>query len=161
MSESTIVGGPQSSPEACAATACAGVSSVPAIQGQPGFTVLVVEGNAFFRDLLQDVLRLRFPSLALATATTIGDALVQIDAIRPDLIFLDVRLADADGFELTRRIQQSAARESIIFFTGVDFPDHRGEALRSCADHSLGKGTAANSDIVGLVESAVASRALR
>jgi DNA-binding NarL/FixJ family response regulator len=130
-------------------------------EDQPGFTVLVVEGNSLFRDLLYDVLRLRFPSVALATAPTVGDALVQIDAIRPDLIFMDVRLADTEGIELIRRAQRSAVKASVKFFTGVDFPEHRGEALRGCADHFLGSGTVANSDIVGLVESAFASRPLR
>jgi len=133
----------------------------PLPEGQANFTVLVVEGNSFFRDLLQDALHLRLPSLKLSTAATVADALVQIDAIRPDLIFMDVRLADADGFEMTRRVQQAADKASVILFTGIDFPEHRGEARRSCADHCRGNELATDSDIIRLVESAVASCAAR
>jgi CheY-like chemotaxis protein len=125
---------------------------------QTSFSILVVEDNTLFRDLLNDVLKLRFPSLTLATVATGSEALAQIDLIRPDLIFMDPRLPGEDGFELVRRFQQAAAKAIVILFSGIDFLEYRGEALCCCADHYLGIGKTDNRDIVDLVESIVASR---
>jgi DNA-binding NarL/FixJ family response regulator len=123
---------------------------------KPG--ILIVEDNLQFRDDLHDFLKGRFPFAQVAKAASVREALDTIECLHPDVIFLDVRLPDGNGLELTRRLRAARLDASIAVFTSHDLPEYREEALRSGADAFLVKGSASVADILGVVESALASR---
>lgn len=126
-------------------------------RGNP-FAILIVEDNPAFREFLKNALQARFSFVALSTAGGIREALLRINAVRPDLVFVDVHLPDGRGFELARRIRAMSVDAKVVFVSGYDLPEYRIEAYRSGADHYLTKGKASIEEIAALVDSSIASR---
>jgi CheY-like chemotaxis protein len=122
------------------------------------FGILIVEDNPLLRENLYDSLRSHFPFAVLARANGVQDALATVDDMRPDVIFLDIRLPDGNGLELTRRLRATGSDASIVIFTSHDLPEYREEAHRNGASHFLVKGLADLSDIFDVVESVLAAR---
>lgn len=122
------------------------------------FGILIVEDNPLLRENLYDSLRAHFPFAMLARANGVQDALATVDDMRPDVIFLDIRLPDGNGLELTRRLRAMGSDALIVIFTSHDLPEYREEAHRNGANHFLVKGFADLSDIFDVVESALAAR---
>lgn len=120
--------------------------------------ILIVEDNRFFSEALSSALQSRFPFLALAKAAGAKEALAQIQAVRPELIFMDVVLPDGNGLELTRRIRAGGINAVVAVLTSHDLPEYREEAIRSGADHFIGKASMDLGDIFALVESILATR---
>src|SRR5207302_10171607 len=54
------------------------------------------------------------------TATGGMDAIRQAEALRPDLIVLDVVMPDLDGFEVCRRLRAMGNEVPVIFLTARD-----------------------------------------
>ncbi len=67
-------------------------------------TVLVVEDDADTRGLTMEVLR--SAGYEVIGASSVGEALVGLDARAPDLVLVDVRLGEGDGLELVRRVRR-------------------------------------------------------
>jgi two-component system OmpR family response regulator len=80
--------------------------------------VLVVDDEPNIRELVQ--VALKFHGCAVSTAAGGLDALRQAEALRPDLIVLDVVMPDLDGFEVCRRLRASGNEVPVIFLTARD-----------------------------------------
>ena len=80
--------------------------------------VLVVDDEPNIRELVQ--VALKFHGCAVSTAASGLDALRQAEALRPDLIVLDVVLPDLDGFEVCRRLRAAGDEVPVIFLTARD-----------------------------------------
>jgi len=75
--------------------------------------------------ILKELLRTHCPEVrVVGEADGIPAALEEIDRTLPDLLFLDINLADSDGFELLDRLQSRELR--VIFVTA-----HDDQALRA------------------------------
>ncbi len=122
------------------------------------FTILIVEDNAQLREVLHETLCERFPFPVLAESKDVEDALTTIDAVLPDVIFVDINLPDGNGFDLIRQLRAERNDAFIAVLTGHDSPQYKEAAIRSGADHYLVKGSASLDDIFSVVESAIASR---
>lgn len=61
------------------------------------------------------------------------EAVDQIQATRPDLLFLDVQMPDMDGFEVLRRVPQSRVCGMVVIFTTA----HDKHALRAFEVNAL------------------------
>lgn len=81
----------------------------------------------------------RFPSLVILEAEDGEEALRTIPASLPDLIFMDVRLPDANGLELTRLIKDLFPAIKVVIVTNYDQSEYREEAYRCKADHYISK----------------------
>ena len=68
-----------------------------------GLKVLVVDDQSDARDLIKRVLE--DCGAAVLTAGSAADALVLVEAQRPDVLVTDIGMPDADGFELLRRVR--------------------------------------------------------
>lgn len=79
-------------------------------------TLLVVDDEPsilhFFRRAFRE------PEVNLETAASAEEGLNKVKAIKPDVIVLDVNLADHSGLDLFRQIQQIDTRIPVIFITG-------------------------------------------
>ncbi len=80
--------------------------------------VLIVDDEELARKRLRRLLKKFEPELAIVGEAGNGDEAVErIDALRPDLIFLDVQMPGCDGFEVVRRLK---SKPYIVFATAFD-----------------------------------------
>lgn len=65
----------------------------------------------------------------VGTASSVRTGIVAIETYKPDLIFLDIHLADGDGFQVLESVQDK--NQNVIFVTGHE--EHAVKAFRSDA----------------------------
>ena len=120
--------------------------------------ILVVEDSAIFRTLLKETLQSRFPSTEIIEATDGKEAMKEITAHLPDLIFMDIKLPGENGLDLTARIKTKYPDVIVIVLTSYDTPEYREAAVKAKADHFLAKGSSSREGILTLVESFLGGR---
>ncbi|MEA2078693.1 MAG: response regulator transcription factor [Pseudomonadota bacterium] len=120
------------------------------------FSTLLVEDNENFRQLLSDTLLKRFPAIDVEESNDGEDALCKMEYLRPDIIFMDIRLPGENGLELTRKIKQVYEYTVIVILTGHDLPEYRQRAFRNGADCFISKDSdTCMEDILARVEGAM------
>jgi DNA-binding NarL/FixJ family response regulator len=122
------------------------------------FNALIVEDSSFYRQLLKETLCSQFPKMDISEAADGEEALKKVAAVPPDLIFMDIRLPDESGLELTRKIKMQYPNAIIIILTSYDLPEYREAALQYKANHFLSKGSATKEHILALVKSILSER---
>ncbi len=102
-------------------------------------TVLVVEDEPPNRELL--VRLLADHGYAVESVNDGEAALVALERTPLDLILLDVRLPGIDGFEVCRRVKQSAATRltPVVLVTGLHDREHKIRGIEAGADDFLSK----------------------
>ena len=118
--------------------------------------VLIVEDNPAFGSALQAALKARFPFLDLTTATGAQQAMEDIDALHPELIFMDVVLPDGNGLEITKRLRASGNNAKVIVMSSHDIPEYGDEAIRCGANHFIGKSSLDLGELFALVDAMLA-----
>jgi PAS domain S-box-containing protein len=78
----------------------------------PRRTVLYVEDNPINALIISELLTRR-PDIALHVAVDGDSGVAQAEALRPDLVLLDMQLPDFDGFEVLRRLRARPATAAI------------------------------------------------
>jgi CheY-like chemotaxis protein len=121
------------------------------------FRVLIVEDSTLFRQLFKEALHNRFPSVEIYEATEGGEALLQVETLRPNLIFMDIRLPGENGLELTQKIKARFPNITVIILTGYDLPEYR-EASSQYADYFFSKDSLTTKNIFTLLESILPTR---
>lgn len=78
---------------------------------------------------------------AVETALTGRDALVLLDQFRPDIVLLDIRLPDVDGYELARSIRSSETGRDVLLvaLSGHDRRTSHHQPAASCFDEHFVK----------------------
>ena len=117
------------------------------------FKTLIVEDNAPFRQSLKEMLSERFPAMGVEEAENGEEALEKIESAAPHLVFMDIKLPDANGLEVTRKIKARFVEITIIILTSYDLPEYREAAKQYGADYFLSKESSSREDILTLVES--------
>jgi YesN/AraC family two-component response regulator len=82
--------------------------------------ILIVEDNAAFRQSLKEVLHSRFPFLVVGEAENGDEALQKIDALVPDIIFMDIKLPGENGLQVTQKVKKKYPEIIIIILTYYD-----------------------------------------
>jgi CheY-like chemotaxis protein len=121
------------------------------------FRVLIVEDSTLFRQLFKEVLHNRFPSVEVDEAIDGGEALQKVETLRPNLIFMDIRLPGENGLELTKKIKTLHPNTVVIILTGYDLPEYQ-EASSAHADYFFSKDSLTTKDIFTLLESILPAR---
>lgn len=124
----------------------------------PMINVLIAEDNAAYRQTLHQVLTGRFPFMQITETADGPDALHQALSRHFDLIFMDIRLPQGNGLDLTRAIKAVFADAIICVITSHDLPEYRDAALRNGADRFMVKGDSTGEEIVAMVESLLLTR---
>ena len=76
--------------------------------------ILIVDDEAHLRTLIQQTLEdLEDEGVELLTATNGEEALAVIEAVKPDLVFLDVMMPKLSGFDVCQRVKH------VLGLTGV------------------------------------------
>ena len=117
------------------------------------FKTLIVEDNAAFRRSLSDLLREKYPAMLVAQAENIGQAWYKIFEIKPDLVFVDIKLQEENGLDLAQMIRESHPDTLVAVITNSNFPEYRQAAYHHGAHYFIPKSTATSSDILMLIDS--------
>jgi len=128
------------------------------LMGMPGgLKVLIVEDSTLFRQLFKETLHDRFPSIEIHEAANGEEALRKVEILRPNLIFMDIRLPGENGLELTQKVKNRYPNIIVIILTGYDLPEYR-EASSQYADYFFSKDSSTAENIFTLVESILPAR---
>ena len=87
------------------------------------FVVLLVEDNADFRELYGSALRAS--GLLVDEVVTVNEAIELAERVRPDIVVLDRRLPDGDGWDVARALKAAEGTQHIPI---VAFTSHRERA---------------------------------
>jgi DNA-binding NarL/FixJ family response regulator len=100
---------------------------------------LIVEDNDSFRGILKKSLESLFPSMVIQEATEGNEALRVVDALQPELIFMDIRLPGENGLQLTQKIKKNYPNIKVIILTSYDILEYREAAIRCGANSFIAK----------------------
>ncbi len=97
-------------------------------------SVLVVDDDQDNREMLAEYLTL--VGCTVATASSGVEALVVAEAMRPQVMLMDLALPGIDGWEATRRVKAHPLLKQtvVIAVTAHSLPKHREEALHAGCD---------------------------
>ncbi len=105
--------------------------------GAPALRALVVDDDPTINRLLQ--LRLAGRGLSVQAAYSGEEALAQVSAEQPDIVFLDVSLPGMSGLEVLEQVRASALDMAVIMTTAFGSEQVATDALRRGADDYLRK----------------------
>lgn len=106
--------------------------------------VYVVEDSALVRQRLVDMLAEMGEDEAVEVVGRAWDARGAIAAIRemkPDVVILDVRLAQGTGIEVLQAIKGDASPPVVIMLTAFPYPQYRARCQEAGADYFFDKFT--------------------
>ncbi len=101
--------------------------------------ILIVEDNAFFLQFFRETLRSRFPFMEISEATDGEEAMQKVKTLRPEVVFMDVRLPGQNGLDLTKKLKTEYPDMIVVIVTNYDLPEYRKAAYESKADHFVSK----------------------
>jgi len=116
---------------------------------------LIVEDNAIFREMLKEKLQTVSSSMVIDEAAEGKEALEKVEALKPELVFMDIRLPGENGLQLTQKIKAKYPGTKIIFLTSYDSLEYRNAAIRSGASCYISKDSLHCIQIGKLVKSIV------
>jgi len=119
------------------------------------YRTLIVEDSNFYRQLLKETLKSRFPKMEILEAGDGEEALRKITGSSPHLVFVDIKLPGESGLELTKKIKAQYPNTTVIILTSYDLPEYREAANQFHANYFLSKGTTTKESVVKLVESII------
>jgi DNA-binding NarL/FixJ family response regulator len=88
-----------------------------------GIRVLLVDDVVEVRRLVRTALRFRDAFEVVGEAGDGGEAVRLAQALRPDVVVLDLGLPDIAGREVLSRIRERSPESKVVVFSGVDSPD--------------------------------------
>jgi DNA-binding NarL/FixJ family response regulator len=119
---------------------------------------LIVEDNAAFRESIKDILTAHVPTILLCEAGSCREARERMDEFLPMVVFMDIRLPDGSGLELTREFKRRNPETVVIVLTNYDLPEYRKAAFNSGASYFLVKDAVSPEEISALVQSVASQK---
>jgi DNA-binding NarL/FixJ family response regulator len=117
----------------------------------PVVTALIVEDNPSFRISLREILTARFPEMAVDDVGSSEEALEIMQRLRPDLMFVDIRLPGRNGLELARQIRKGDTELTIVILTNYDLPEFRDAAFQYGVNYFFSKSGSSMEEIVAAI----------
>jgi len=116
--------------------------------------VLVVDDHALFAEALMLTLAIDERIEVVGCATNGAEAVSLAEALRPDVVLMDVHMPTMDGIEATRRVRRISPRTRIVIVTAARSSELATHALAAGAERYLTKDTPA----LQLIDSIVSPR---
>ena len=117
------------------------------------FRVLLVEDDPILRKILKHELAHWFPSIDIQEASDGKEAMAKTASSCPKIVFMDIRLPDESGLQLTKKIKAKCPLTSIAILTSHDSPEYRQAAKECGASQFFVKGATDGCDIQSFVQS--------
>jgi two-component system, NarL family, nitrate/nitrite response regulator NarL len=92
---------------------------VPAAQSK-AVRVLIADDHRLFAEALEAILAADDRIEVVGQANDGGEAVELADALKPDVVLMDVSMPVLDGFEATREIRSTSDQVSVLMLTGSD-----------------------------------------
>jgi two-component system response regulator DevR len=83
----------------------------------PPLRILLVDDHEVVRDGVKALLQATDDIIVTAEASSVREAVDEADRARPDVVVMDVRLADGSGIEATREIRARHPKTAVIMLT--------------------------------------------
>lgn len=125
--------------------------SAPAGVNPCAISTLLVDDSDVFRRSLRRLLTKHFPSMRIDEAATGAEVLHQNR--EHDLVFMDIRLPDTSGLELTRHLKAEHPATTVCVVTQFDIPEYREAANHSGARGFMLKDRLTEEALIGMVRS--------
>ncbi|MBK9714967.1 MAG: response regulator transcription factor [Kouleothrix sp.] len=107
------------------------------MEAQVIIRVLLVDDHALVRDGIAGVIRDQPDMTVVGEAGDGLEALVKAQALRPDVILMDINMPGIDGLEATRLIARALPESQIVMLTMRDEDERLFEAIRGGAQGYL------------------------
>jgi DNA-binding NarL/FixJ family response regulator len=98
-------------------------------------TVLTVDDQAVFRRAVSDLIAATPGFEEVGQAASGAEALEKATALRPDLVLLDVRMADMDGIETAQRLVASECDAVVVLISLNEAPEAASAVAGGVAAH--------------------------
>ena len=89
----------------------------PESAGEDATTVMVVDDQPVFREVVRALLERDGDFSVVAEADDGGDAVSMVEDVNPDVVVMDIQMANMGGIEATRRILASNPRVSVVLIS--------------------------------------------
>jgi DNA-binding NarL/FixJ family response regulator len=109
------------------------------------FKTLIVDDNEDFRHSLIELLSKHYPAMDITQASCGKEARKTMERLTPHLIFMDIRLPDENGLEVSKQIKFLNPNIDLVIMSSFDIPEYRNAAERSGAIYFLAKETLSHS----------------
>jgi len=93
-------------------------------------SVLIVDDHAGFRSWARALLEMQGYEV-VGEAEDGVSAITLVRSVKPQVVLLDIRLPDIDGFEVTRRLTHEGSDATVVLVSSRDAADFGGQ-LASC-----------------------------
>ncbi len=100
--------------------------------------LLVDDHEGFINAAVRHLRRLDWVTIAGSAANGI-EAIAQCEALRPDVVLMDLAMPEMGGLQATRLIKAQDAPPYIVIASHFDDAEHREHALRAGADAFVSK----------------------
>jgi DNA-binding NarL/FixJ family response regulator len=106
----------------------------------PRLGVLIVDDAEGVRRDLRTVLELASDLVILGEADNGLEAVSMAEALRPEIVLMDLRMPGIDGFEATKQIKSRGLAKGVIMLTIYSHEENRRQAESAGVDFFLEKG---------------------
>jgi len=105
--------------------------------------VLVVDDHALFAEALMLTLGIDERIEVIGSASSGVEGVSLAEALRPDVVLMDVHMPSMDGIEATRRVRRVSPSTRVVMVTAARSPQIAFHALAAGAERCLTKDTPA------------------
>jgi two-component system, OmpR family, response regulator len=119
--------------------------------------ILVVDDSQAIRSRLVAMIAETDGVVAVHEASTADDAVARIEALRPDIVVLDLHLPGRNGLDILAAYQFAAVRPCFVVLTNEATGHHHRQSKMLGADHFFDKTSEFNS-VIALIAELAAGR---
>ena len=123
--------------------------------------MLVVDDHALFAEALMLTLGIDERIEVVASASSGVEAVSLAEALRPDVVLMDVHMPSMDGIEATRRVRRVSPASRVVMVTAARSPEIAFHALAAGAERCLTKDTPAVKLIDAVIDAPVRATVTR
>jgi two-component system, NarL family, response regulator DesR len=116
---------------------------INAVPDRETVRVLVVDDHALFAEALMLTLGIDCRIEVVGSASSGAEAVSLAEALRPDVVLMDVHMPSMDGIEATRRVRNVSPGSRVVMVTAARSPEVAYHALAAGAERCLTKDTPA------------------
>ncbi|MBI4672343.1 MAG: response regulator transcription factor [Chloroflexi bacterium] len=103
--------------------------------------LFLVEDSACLRDRLTRLISRVHGARVVGYAATSHEALEKIPQTKPDVVLLDIHLAQGTGYQVLQQVKRRPRAPIVIVLTNYAYPPYRKKYLEGGADYFFDKST--------------------